>query len=399
MYEPSALESVLFIAVKEVECEGKEMIYLDNSATTQPAPSVIQSFQQVSERFFANPSSLHNLGGEAEKLLLKAREQAAKLLGIKPEEVVFTSGGTEGNNLAIKGIAFAHQKRGKHIITTAIEHPSVFDTLKAMEKLGFTVTYLPVNEKGIISLNALERAIQNDTILVSIMHVNNELGSIQPIQAIGDMLKKYPKINFHVDDVQGLGKVSLPLNDIDLCTYAGHKIHGLKGTGLLYVKRGTKLFPLLHGGSQEGGFRSGTENVAGHVSFVKALRLIKESERKHQGKLFELQQYTLQQLKLIDGVRINTPEKAAPHIINISIPTIKPEVMIHMLSEEKIYISTKSACSSKKLTDSSVLAACGYTTARTNSSLRMSLSYHTTKEDILTFLTVLKKSIHKLKSI
>ncbi|MGM8213605.1 cysteine desulfurase family protein [Virgibacillus sp. W0430] len=375
------------------------MIYLDNSATTQPAASVIKSFQQVTERFFANPSSLHHLGGDAEKLLNRAREQAAQLLRVKMDEMIFTSGGTEGNNVAIKGIAFEHHKRGKHLITTEIEHPSVYDTFKNLEKIGFEVTYLPVNENGVISITDLEDAIRADTILVSIMHVNNELGSIQPIQAIGERLKKYPKLFFHVDDVQGLGKVPLSLENIDLCTYSGHKIHGLKGTGLLYVRRGTKLFPLFHGGNQEFGIRSGTENVAGYVSFVKALRLIKESEKEKSKQLYELHRFTVECLKNIDGVNLNTPANAAPHIINISIPHIKPEIMIHMLSEANIYISTKSACSSKQLDDSRVLAACGYSNARKSSGLRISLSYHNTKQDIDVFIHELNKSIKQLKKI
>ncbi|MGM8365847.1 cysteine desulfurase family protein [Virgibacillus sp. W0181] len=377
------------------------MIYLDNSATTEPDHSVVQSFQQVTERFFANPSSLHHLGGEAEKLLIKARDQASYILGVNADEIIFTSGGTEGNNLAIKGIALQHQKRGKHIITTTIEHPSVFDTLRSMEKLGFDVTYLPVNNQGVISVVDLERAIRPDTILVSVMHVNNEIGSIQPITEIGDLLKKHPKIFFHVDDVQGLGKVSLGLkkNGIDLCTYSGHKIHGLKGTGMLYVKNGTTLFPLFHGGNQEFGIRSGTENVAGYVSFVKALRLIKESESQMSEKLYKLQHYAIEQLKKMDEVIVNTPYGAAPHIINISVPKLKPEVVIHMLSEEKIFVSTKSACSSKQTDESRVLAACGYPPSRTSSGLRISLSYHNTKEELSTFVQVLEKSLKQLKTV
>ncbi|HLQ97319.1 MAG TPA: cysteine desulfurase family protein, partial [Candidatus Dormibacteraeota bacterium] len=226
------------------------MIYLDNSATTKPYPSVLASFQQVAEKYFANPSSIHSLGGETERLLTKAREQISQILQVHQEEVIFTSGGTEGNNLAIKGIALQHQNRGKHLITSQIEHPSVFDTCKNLEQLGFDITYLPVNQDGVISIDELKQSIRPDTILISMMHVNNELGSIQPIEEIGKIAKKHPKLFFHVDDVQGLGKVPLQLTDsgIDLCTFSGHKIHGLKGTGLMYINKRTKLFPLLHGG-------------------------------------------------------------------------------------------------------------------------------------------------------
>ncbi|WP_318842371.1 cysteine desulfurase family protein [Virgibacillus alimentarius] len=263
------------------------MIYLDNSATTKPNPAVLESYRHISEMMFANPSSIHQFGGESEKLLFKAKDQASYLLGVSRGEIIFTSGGTEGNNLAIKGIALKHQKRGKHIITSTIEHPSVYNTCNSLESLGFEITYLPVNEKGEVSTKELKSAIRNDTILISIMHVNNELGTIQPIEEISQIAKKHPKLFLHVDGVQGLGKVPLSLDNsgIDLCTFSGHKIHGLKGTGILYVKNGTTLFPLFHGGNQESGIRSGTENLAGSVSLVKALRLMKEREKKRTGGL------------------------------------------------------------------------------------------------------------------
>lgn len=377
------------------------MIYLDNSATTIPHTSVIQSYKQATERFFGNPSSLHPIGGEAEKLLTKAREQAAQLIHVKPNEIIFTSGGTEGNNLAIKGIALEHQSRGKHIITTEIEHPSVFDTCTHLEDLGFEITYLPVNKEGRISIEDLKYAIRDDTILVSVMHVNNELGSIGPIFEIGSILKAYPKIFFHVDDVQGFGKVPLSVKDchIDLYTLSGHKIHGLKGTGLAYVREGTKLFPLLHGGNQEMGFRSGTENVAGAVSFVKAMRLIKERENTNRDHLYKLHHFIVDELQNMDRVYVNVPENAAPHIINISIPPIKPEVMVHTLSEENIFISTKSACSSKSRDESRVLKACGFSEDRVLSGLRISLSYENTIEELKTFIHVLNKSVKDLMKV
>ena len=378
------------------------MIYLDNSATTIPHTTVIKSFQQATERFFGNPSSLHNIGGEAEKLLTKARNQAAQLINANTNEIIFTSGGTEGNNLAIKGIALEHQSRGNHIITTEIEHPSVFDTCNKLKDLGFDITYLPVNKEGRISIDDLKEAIRDDTILVSIMHVNNELGTIEPIYEVGSLLKQYPKIYFHVDDVQGFGKVPLNIKDcnIDLYTLSGHKIHGLKGTGLTYVKEGTKLFPLLHGGNQEMGFRSGTENVAGAVSLVKAMRLIKEQENNDRDHLYELHQFLVHELYNMDNVYVNVPEKnVAPHIINISIPHVKPEVMVHALSEEKIFISTKSACSSKSKDESRVLKACGFSESRVFSGLRISLSYNNTKEELETFIYVLDKSVKDLKKV
>lgn len=374
------------------------MIYLDNSATTKPDPSVLSSYQQAAESFFANPSSIHHLGGGAEELLFNAREQVSKLLGIKHEEVIFTAGGTEGNNLAIKGIALEHQNRGKHIITSQIEHPSVFDTCKSLERLGFEITYLPVDQNGVISIGDLEKAIRDDTILVSIMHVNNELGSIQPIKEIGEIVKNYPKLFFHVDNVQGLGKVHLDLvnSGIDLCTVSGHKIHGLKGTGILFVRKGTTLFPLFHGGSQEGSIRSGTENLAGAVSIARALRLALERRNQDQVHLKNMQQYLRSSLEKMDHVDINTPIEAAPHIMNISVHGIKPEIIIHTLGKQDIFISTKSACSSKQTDESRILAACGYPKERTTTALRISMSYHNKLEEIKIFLEALKQAIKQL---
>ncbi|MFD2761858.1 cysteine desulfurase family protein [Lentibacillus juripiscarius] len=377
------------------------MIYLDNSATTKPNPAVLNSFQQVSERFFANPSSIHQLGGEAEKLLQRSKEQAAQLLQVETDEIVFTAGGTEGNNLAIKGIALEHQKRGSHIITTQVEHPSVHEAFRGLERLGFSVTYLPVNENGVVAVEELREAITDDTILISIMHVNNELGSVQPVEAIGEIAKEHPKLFFHVDHVQGMGKVPMKLADsgIDLCTISGHKLHGLKGTGILYVKKGTTLFPLFHGGGQEKSLRSGTENLAGAVSLVKALRLIKEREIAGIRHMYHLQTIIRQKLRTMDGVFINTPEQAAPHIINISVPGLKPEVLIHMLGEKEIYISTKSACSSKQTDESKILAACGHGRDRSTSALRISLSYDSTENDIHVFLQELQEAINRLKAV
>ena len=377
------------------------MIYLDNSATTKPDPSVLKSFDQVTSNFFANPSSIHQFGGETEQLLVRTRKQVAEILKVDKDEVVFTSGGTEGNNTAIKGIALEHQNRGKHIITSEIEHPSVLEACHGLEMLGFNITYLPVNQDGIISLQDLEHAIREDTILISIMHVNNEIGSIQPIKEVGNIAKQHPKLFLHVDDVQGLGKVPLTLRDsgIDLCSFSGHKINGLKGTGILYVNKHTKLFPLLHGGGQEQSLRSGTENIAGAVAMARALRLTKEREVQGIKKLYDLQKSLRNALLKITGVKMNTPETAAPHIVNFSMPGVKPEVIIHMLGEREIFISTKSACSSKQKDESMVLAACGFNGKRSASGFRVSMSYDTTAEEISHFIEALKKAIQQFKEV
>ncbi|GGM26495.1 aminotransferase V [Paraliobacillus quinghaiensis] len=377
------------------------MIYFDNSATTKPFPEVLESFLKVSQQFYGNPSSIHRFGIDAENLLRKAQNQASELFGVEQEEIVFTSGGTEGNNMAIKGIALAHQNKGRHIITTEIEHPSVIEACKSLETLGFTVTYLPVDSNGIVKFADVKQAITKETILVSIMHVNNELGTIQPVEAIGKMLKEMPRIYFHVDHVQGYGKIPLDMNGtgIDLCTVSGHKIHGLKGTGLLYVKKGTKLFPLLHGGNQQSNLRSGTENLAGIVSLVKAMRLITEKSKTHSEYLKELNQQLRAELLAISFIKINTIEDQAPHILNISIPGYKPEVIIHALGERDIFISTKSACSSKKTDESAVLKAVGFSHDRTISALRISLSYYNTKEEIELFSRSLQRVVQQLSKV
>ncbi|MGI8316780.1 cysteine desulfurase family protein [Halobacillus mangrovi] len=375
------------------------MIYLDNSATTHPLPEVLASYQKVADQYYANPSSVHRFGSEVERLLQHSRNQAAHLLGVDPQEVIFTSGGTEGNNMAIKGIAFMHQDRGKHLITSKIEHPSVMEAYRALESLGFEVSYIDVNRHGIVDPKKVEEAIREDTILVSIMSVNNELGTVQPIQEIGNILRKYPKLFFHVDHVQGLGKINLPIkgSGIDLCTISGHKIHGLKGTGALIVQKNVSLFPLLHGGSQEIEVRAGTENLPGTVAFVKALRLNLETQKQSLQELRSVRETLWSELTRIDEVVINSPEDGAPHIVNFSIPGYKPEVVIHDLGEKDIFISTKSACSSKQPDVSSVLKACNLDRSRTTSALRVSLSYQNTKDEILTFIDALKDTIKKLQ--
>lgn len=377
------------------------MIYLDNSATTKPHEEVIKSFTQVNEQFFGNPSSLHELGMKAEQLLMMARKQVGAGLEVGEDEIVFTSGGTEGNNLAIKGIALQHQARGKHIITTQIEHSSVKEACSSLEQLGFEITYLNVDELGRICLKELQDKIREDTILVSVIHVNSEIGVVQNITEIGELLQNYPKLYFHVDHVQGFGKVALDLKKaaVDLCTVSGHKIHGLKGTGALYIRSGIRLFSLFHGGSQELGYRAGTENVAGAVAFAKAVRLMKEAE-KNINQLQLMRDDLIAKLTELDYVEVNTvADMSAPHIINFSIPGLKPETLIHTLGAKDIYISTKSACSSKEHTPSEILLACNKSEAVALSALRVSLSHTNTQAELDTFLIELKAAIEKLKKV
>ncbi|MBP3041476.1 cysteine desulfurase [Bacillaceae bacterium Marseille-Q3522] len=378
------------------------MIYLDNSATTKPYSEAVDSFVKVSTEFFGNPSSLHGVGGKAERLLDQARQQIASLLDVHKSEIFFTSGGTEGNNWAIKGAALKYEGRGRHLITTAVEHPSVKMAFQQLEDLGFFVSYAAVDRDGRVDPDEIEALIREDTILVSVMHVNNEVGTIQPIEKIGELLKKYPKILFHVDAVQACGKIPLPLNEnlIDLCTISAHKIHGLKGTGALYIRKGIEIFALFSGGEQEAKLRSGTENVAGIVAMAKSLRLTLEKQENSAGSLLHMQHFLWGKLAPVEGVTINTPEKgAAPHIINFTISNVKAEVFVHALEEHGIYVSTTSACSSKKSEASPTLLAMGRSEKEARSSIRISLSYQNQIGEMETAANAIIKTITTLRKV
>jgi cysteine desulfurase len=377
------------------------LIYLDNSATTKPYEEVLHAFAHVATRYFANPSSLHGLGAEAENLLAQARKQMAGLLGADEQEIIFTSGGTEGNNLAIKGTALSLKKKGNHIITTQIEHPSVIESCRQLQKLfDFDVTYLPVNEEGIVEVEDIKKNIRKETILVSVMHVNNETGSIQPIEEISMLLLDFPDIYFHVDHVQGAAKVPLSLKGIDLCTISGHKFHALNGCGVLYARKGMKFEPLLSGGAQEKQARSGTESIALAVSMAKALRMSMDKYEACIDNLQKMKSNLIRKLNKIEGIVVNTSaNKSAPHIINFSVPGIQAEVLLHMLEQSGIYVSTTSACSSKRKKSSTVLLAMGKGEAVASSSIRISLSYENTSEELEEFMDVLKKSLEKLTKL
>lgn len=378
------------------------MIYFDNSATTKPYKEVLDTFNTVSNDYFGNPSSLHSLGVQAEQVLTKSREVVATTLQVEPKEILFTSGGTEGNNLAIQGIVNQHKKRGKHIITSSVEHPSTAEIFKRLENEGFQVTYLAVNDKGVVSVEELMQAMTQETILVSLIHVNNEVGSIQPLYEIGEILKKYPKVFFHVDHVQGITKVPLSLKKaaIDLCTISGHKFHGLKGTGVLYLRSGITIQPQLLGGVQESSFRAGTENVAGSAALAKALRMSMEKATEGVDRLLHLQKTMVDGLTRIEGVVLNSSIlDGAPHLVNFSIPNVKPEVVIQALTAKNIYVSTKSACSSKQSTPSRILLAMGLGKARAESAIRISFSFDNTIEEVNQFLQVLETIIKQLKEV
>lgn len=378
------------------------MIYFDNSATTKPYKEVLDSFIKVSSDYYGNPSSLHGLGGQAERLLMQAREQLAQLMNVKHSEIYFTSGGTESNNLAIKGTAIMHRNRGRHIITTRIEHASVRETMEQLQELGFSITMIPPDSRGIISARDIEKAITPKTILVSVMHVNNEIGSIQPIKEIGAMLKNHSKILFHVDNVQGIGKVPFDLHDahVDMCTISAHKFHGLKGNGALFIRDGVRLSPLFSGGNQEWRQRSGTENVAGIVAMAKALRLTMIQKEKYLKRLFAIKKYLMEELGKLEDIIVHTPEKnSAPHILNFSIKGFKAEVFVHALEEKDIYVSTTSACSSKKAAASSTLIAMGIPEKEAKSAIRVSLTYENTLEEAAAFMTAVNETVKQLREV
>ena len=363
------------------------MIYFDNAATTKIYNDALTSYVQVSQKFFGNPSSLHQLGVDAYQVLTKARAQVASLLSVQPEEIFFTSGGTESNNWAIKGTALEKSVFGKHIITTKIEHPSVIQTCKQLERFGFEVTYLDVDSKGIVSIDQLKESLRKDTILVSVMAVNNEVGAVQPIAEIANVLEEYPSIHFHVDAVQAVERASqlLSIGRIDLLSLSAHKFHGPRGVGIMYKKFGRKIQALLTGGGQEKGERSTTENLPGIVATTKALRMALE-EKSVTG---ELRSQLWKELATKPEIRIFSPEDGASHVLCFAIKGVRGEVVVHAFENHGIYISTTSACSSKKADSSSTLYAMDVPTEWTTGAVRVSFSNDNTKEEVEQFIDVL----------
>ncbi|GBG93968.1 cysteine desulfurase [Ligilactobacillus salitolerans] len=359
------------------------MIYFDNSATTKVAPQVLKTYQTVSEQIWGNPSSLHALGETADNLLEQSRRQIAGLLGCAPHEIFFTSGGTEGDNWVIKGTAFAKRTFGKHIITSAIEHPAVLNSMKQLEELGFEVTYLPVDVHGQVQPEDLRKALRSDTILVSVMAINNEVGSVQPLAEIADILEKHPSVHFHVDAVQGIGKgigELLKLERIDFLTFSGHKFHAPRGIGFIYKKAGRMLAPLMAGGGQEKNQRSGTENLPAIAGMSKALRLLLENEEQNVSKEREIKRRIYDHIVQEENVTVFSELGAAssPHILCFAIGGVRGETIVHAFEEKGIYISTTSACSSKKGTVSGTLNAMGIVEKIATSAVRVSLDENNT---------------------
>lgn len=377
--------------------------YLDNSATTRAYDEVADLVAKIMKEEFGNPSSVHHMGMVSSERLSQARETIAASLKVDPQEIVFTSGGTESDNLALIGVARANKWRGNHIITTKIEHPAILETMAFLEKEGFEITYLSVDETGTIDLDELKNAIRKETILVSIMFVNNEIGTLMPIQKAGELIKSVNKDTyFHVDAVQAYGKVLIRPRtmNIDLLSVSGHKIHGPKGVGFLYIKKGTKIVPICYGGGQQKGMRSGTENVPGIVGLALASKKCYEDFDAKIKKLYDLKQYTVDSLlERIPDIKINGQKvnEGAPHIISVSIKGLAAETVLNMLSSKNIYVSAGSACTSNNPHVSDTLQAIGLEKDLLESTIRISMSFMTTKEEMDYFLDTLCSQVSNMR--
>ncbi|HFH9939728.1 TPA: cysteine desulfurase family protein [Streptococcus suis] len=379
------------------------MIYFDNAATTQTQPEVIKTYTEVATKIWGNPSSLHNLGTQATRILEASRRQIAELLGKESKEIFFTSGGTEGDNWVIKGVAFEKAHLGKHIIVSAIEHPAVKESALWLKTQGFEVDLAPVNTQGFVDVSALETLIRPDTTLVSVMAVNNEIGAIQPIQEISQLLADKPTISFHVDAVQAIGKVPTEqyLTDrVDFASFSGHKFHSVRGVGFVYIKAGKKIAPLLTGGGQESDKRSTTENVAGIAATAKALRLTLDKAADSQKQLAAMKQILVDELSKYQDVTVfSGMENFVPSILTFGIKNIRGEVIVHAFEDHQIYISTTSACSSKAGKPAGTLIAMGVPQKLAQTAVRVSLDDDNDMGQIEQFLTIFKQIYHNTQKV
>ena len=370
------------------------MIYFDNSATTKPYPEALATYTEVATRIWGNPSSLHNLGSQATRILEASRKQIAELIGKKAEEIYFTSGGTEGDNWILKGVAFEKAPYGKHIIVSDIEHPAIKESAAWLKTQGFEVDYAPVDARGFVKVDALASLLRPDTTLVSVMAVNNEIGSIQPIHDIATLLEDRPTISFHVDAVQALAKVATEVylpERVDFATFSSHKFHGLRGVGFVYIKEGKKITPLLTGGGQEKEMRSTTENVAGIATTAKALRLAMENQEAFASKTQQMKEVIREELANYPDVTVFSGEDHfAPHILTFGIKGVRGEVVVHAFEEFDIYISTTSACSSKAGKPAGTLIAMGVDKSIAQTAVRLSLDLENDMSQVEQFLTKFK---------
>lgn len=380
------------------------MIYFDNAATTIPYDEALRTYQEVASKIIGNPSSLHNLGTKSSRILEASRKQIADLLGVNTDEIVFTSGGTEGDNWVLKGVAFEKEPQGNHIIVSDIEHPAVKESAKWLSQHGFDVSYAPVDERGFVDVAALADLLRPETILVSVMAVNNEIGSIQPIAAISDVLADKPGITFHVDAVQAIGKVPVAdylIERVDFASFSGHKFHSVRGVGFIYKKAGKRLNPLLTGGGQEDGLRSTTENVAGIAATAKALRLTLEKETVALPRIAKMKAVIYDALAVYSDVVIfsEKTDDFAPNILTFGIKGVRGEVIVHAFEEHEIYISTTSACSSKARHPAGTLVAMGVPSKLAQSAVRISLDDDNDMSQVEQFLTIFKQIYHKTQKV
>lgn len=383
--------------------DAQDMIYFDNSATTKPYPEALATYTEVATRIWGNPSSLHNLGSQATRILEASRKQIAELIGKKAEEIYFTSGGTEGDNWVLKGVAFEKAPYGKHIIVSDIEHPAIKESAAWLKTQGFEVDYAPVDARGFVKVDELARLLRPDTTLVSIMAVNNEIGSIQPIHEIAALLEDRPTISFHVDAVQALAKVATEVylpERVDFATFSSHKFHGLRGVGFVYIKEGKKITPLLTGGGQEKEMRSTTENVAGIAATAKALRLAMENQEAFASKTQQMKEVIRKELASYPDVTIFSGEDYfAPHILTFGIKGVRGEVVVHAFEEFDIYISTTSACSSKAGKPAGTLIAMGVDKSIAQTAVRLSLDFENDMSQVEQFLTKFKLIYEKTRKV
>lgn len=381
---------------------AKMEVYLDNSATTRCFDEVAQLMHKIMCEDYGNPSSMHHKGVEAERYVRDARETLAKILKVNEKEILFTSGGTESDNIAVIGAAMANHRRGRHLITTQIEHPAILQPMAYLQNQGFEVTYLPVDREGRISLKDLERAIRPDTILVSIMHTNNEIGSLQPVAEAGELIKKCnPQTMFHVDAVQGFGKFRIypKKMQIDMLSVSAHKIHGPKGVGFLYLREGARVNPIMYGGGQQKGMRSGTENVAGSAGMAKAAELVYRDLDGDMERMYGLREMLINGVSQIEEVKVNgcPGREGAAHIVSLSVRGVRSEVLLHALEERGIYVSAGSACASHKPQPSATLRAIGIEKELLDSTIRFSFSVFTTKEEIAYTVQALNEMVPMLR--
>ena len=374
------------------------MIYLDYSATTPVNKEVLNRFDKCALEYIGNPNSLHKLGIKSKEIIDASTNQIKKLLNLDNVDIIYTSGSSEANNLAIKGICSKYKNRGKHIITTPLEHSSIYGPINYLIDQGFEVSFVKLDSDGIVDINNLKELIRDDTILVSINAVNSEIGNLQPIEEIGELLSLYPKIYFHADLTQAIGKINIDTSNIDLFSFTAHKFYGLKGIGCLVKKDKIVIDTLIHGGKSTTIYRSGTPVTPLIVSLAKALRLALEDNDNKYNHVLELNKYLKDKLNNYDKVRINSNSKCIPHILNISILGVKPETMLHALEQDDIYISTQSACSASNTVSKAVMSVTN-DIKRAESSIRISISYLTTKEEIDTFLNSFDKCYKKLTNL